>query len=94
MLTASLLAAASSKAGASETTENSTIVVIGSRPDDAPEKLDHIMREVDGTKVTVTKRTSVTKLDLVPTIVDNNQRQLFARTPGLYRIGTADANPI
>jgi Fe(3+) dicitrate transport protein len=61
-----------------------TIVVIGSRPDDSPEKLDHILREVDGTKITVTKKSSVTKLDLVPTIIGNNQRELFARTPGLF----------
>ena len=62
-----------------------SIVVIGERRDSkTPEKLDHIMPEVDGTKITVTKKTSVTKLDLVPTIQDNNQRQLFSRTPGLF----------
>ena len=43
-----------------------SIIVIGTRTDKTPEKLDHIMREVDGTKLTVTKKTSVTKLDLVP----------------------------
>jgi Fe(3+) dicitrate transport protein len=60
------------------------IVVIGDRDDDAPEKLDHIMPEVDGAKITVTKKTSVTKLDQLPTIVDSNQRALFSRTPGLF----------
>jgi Fe(3+) dicitrate transport protein len=60
------------------------IVVIGDRDDDAPEKLDHIMPEVDGAKITVTKKTSVTKLDQLPTIVDNNLRALFSRTPGLF----------
>jgi len=60
-----------------------SIVVIGTRQKTAPEKLDHIMPEVDGTKITVTKKTSVTKLDLVPTILDNNQRELFARLPGI-----------
>ena len=60
------------------------IVVIGTRSDKTPEKLDHILPEVDGTKITVTKKTSVTKLDLVPTITDNNQRELFSRTPGLF----------
>ncbi len=60
------------------------IVVIGERQENTPEKLDHIMPEVDGTKITVTKKTSVTKLDLLPTIVDNNQRTLFSRTPGLF----------
>ena len=61
-----------------------SIVVIGERRDNKPEKLDHILPEVDGTKITVTKKTSVTKLDLVPTITDNNQRELFSRTPGLF----------
>jgi Fe(3+) dicitrate transport protein len=61
-----------------------SIIVIGTRQRAAPEKLDHIMPEVDGTKITVTKKTSVTKLDLVPTILDNNQRELFARLPGIY----------
>ena len=61
-----------------------SIVVIGERRDNTPEKLDHILPEVDGTKITVTKKTSVTKLELVPTIEDNNQRQLFSRTPGVF----------
>ncbi|HEX5257186.1 MAG TPA: TonB-dependent receptor [Sphingomicrobium sp.] len=60
-----------------------TIIVIGERKENTPEKLDHIMPEVDGTKITVTKKTSITKLDLLPTIVENNQRELFSRTPGL-----------
>jgi Fe(3+) dicitrate transport protein len=60
-----------------------SIIVIGERRENTPEKLDHIMPEVDGTKITVTKKTSVTKLDLLPTIVDNNARELFSRTPGL-----------
>ncbi|HVI04892.1 MAG TPA: TonB-dependent receptor, partial [Sphingomicrobium sp.] len=58
--------------------------VIGTRSDKTPEKLDHIMPEVDGTRITVTKKTSVAKLDLVPTIAANNQRELFSRTPGLF----------
>ena len=61
-----------------------SIVVIGERQENTPEKLDHIMPEVDGAQITVTKKTSVTKLDLLPTIVDNNQRALFSRTPGLF----------
>ena len=61
-----------------------SIVVIGERRDNRPEKLDHIMPEVDGAKITVTKKTSVTKLDLIPTIADNNQRTLFSRAPGLF----------
>jgi Fe(3+) dicitrate transport protein len=60
------------------------IVVIGEQKENTPAKLEHIMPEVDGTKITVTKKTSVTKLDQVPTIVENNQRELFSRTPGLF----------
>ncbi len=59
-----------------------TVQVTGHR-DDTPAKLDHIMPEVAGTKITVTKKTSVTKLDQQPTVIDNNLQQLFARSPGI-----------
>ena len=52
--------------------------------DDTRPKLQHIMKEVDGPLITVTKKTSITKLDNIPTVVDNNLRGLFAQTPGLY----------
>ncbi len=52
--------------------------------DDTRPKLQYIMKEVDGPLITVTKKTTVTKLDNIPTIVDNNLRELFAQTPGLY----------
>jgi Fe(3+) dicitrate transport protein len=52
--------------------------------DDTRPKLQHIMREVDGTLITVTKKTSITKVDNIPTVVDNNLRDLFAQTPGLF----------
>ncbi len=52
--------------------------------DDIRPKLQHIMREVDGALITVTKKTSITKVDNIPTVVDNNLRDLFAQTPGLY----------
>jgi Fe(3+) dicitrate transport protein len=64
--------------------DRTPIIVIGEQQENTPEKLNHIMPEVDGTKITVTKKTSVTKLDQVPTIVENNQRELFSRTPGLF----------
>jgi Fe(3+) dicitrate transport protein len=54
------------------------------RQDDTRPKLQHIMKEVDGLLITVTKKTSITKLDNIPTVVDNNLRDLFAQTPGLY----------
>ncbi len=53
-------------------------------PDDTRPKLQHIMREVDGALITVTKKTSITKVDNIPTVVDNNLRELFAQTPGLF----------
>jgi Fe(3+) dicitrate transport protein len=53
------------------------------RRDHDPAKLNHIMPEVSGAQITVTKKTSVTKLDQQPTIIDNNQRQLFNKSPGL-----------
>jgi Fe(3+) dicitrate transport protein len=52
--------------------------------DDTRPKLQHIMKEVDGPLITVTKKTSITKLDNVPTVVDNNLRELFVQTPGLF----------
>jgi Fe(3+) dicitrate transport protein len=58
------------------------VKVTGHR-DDTPAKLDHIMPEVAGTKITVTKKTTVTKLDQQPTVIDNNLQELFARSPGI-----------
>ncbi|MEO5561531.1 MAG: TonB-dependent receptor [Dokdonella sp.] len=52
--------------------------------DDTRPKLQHIMREVDGALITVTKKTSITKVENIPTVVDNNLRDLFAQTPGLF----------
>ena len=43
----------------------------------------HSLPEVDGTNVTVTKKTSVVKLEQLPTVINNNQRELFARLPGI-----------
>lgn len=52
--------------------------------DDYRPKLQHIMKEVDGPLITVTKKTSITRTDTIPTVVDNNLRDLFAQTPGLF----------
>ena len=46
-------------------------------------KLDHIMSEVSGTQITVTKKATVIKLDQQPTVVNNNQQELFTKAPGL-----------
>src|SRR3954471_11996064 len=68
----------------SNTTTLPRVEVREHRQDDTRPKLQHIMKEVDGPLITVTKKTSITKLDNIPTVVDNNLRELFAQTPGLY----------
>jgi Fe(3+) dicitrate transport protein len=81
--TAASLLLSSLAAAATPPVPADDVTVIGYRLGDKPEKLDHLPPEIDGTRITVTKKATVTKLDLVPTIVDNNVRQLFARQPGL-----------
>ena len=65
----------------------STITVKGKKPYDwrkyVAAKLKHQMPEVEGTRITVTKKTTVTHLDAQPTIVDNNLQQLLVRSPGV-----------
>ncbi len=46
-------------------------------------KLNHIMPEVSGTEITVTKKATVIKLDQQPTVVNNNLPELFQKAPGL-----------
>lgn len=46
-------------------------------------KLKHQMAEVAGTKITVTKKTTVIHLDLQPAVIGNNLQQLLARAPGV-----------
>ncbi|MDE1893742.1 MAG: TonB-dependent receptor [Xanthomonadaceae bacterium] len=46
-------------------------------------KLQHLLPEVDGTKITVTKKTTVTHLADQPTVIGNNLDQLLARSPGV-----------
>src|ERR1700722_16438998 len=43
----------------------------------------HSLPEVDGPTTTGTKKTGVVQLNDVPTIIDNNQRELFDRLPGI-----------
>ncbi|MGA9333579.1 MAG: TonB-dependent receptor [Rudaea sp.] len=75
-------------AGAQDTTapQNLEPVQVKDRylREDTRPKLEHIMREVDGALITVTKKTSITKVENIPTVIDNNLRDLFAQTPGLF----------
>ena len=43
----------------------------------------HTLPEVDGPAITVTKKTSVVELDAEPTVIDNDQREIFDRLPGI-----------
>ncbi len=51
--------------------------------DDTRPKLEHIMREVSGTQITVTKKATVIKLDKQPPVANNNLQELFTKAPGL-----------
>src|SRR4026207_1650845 len=52
-------------------------------PDDTRPKLEHIMKEVSGTQITVTKKATAIKLDKEPPVQNNNLQQLFTKAPGL-----------
>lgn len=51
--------------------------------EDTRRKLQHIMKEVSGTEITVTKKATVIKLDQQPTVIANNQQEIFSKAPGL-----------
>jgi Fe(3+) dicitrate transport protein len=67
-----------------ESTELPKVEVRERSRDDTRPKLQYIMKEVDGPLITVTKKTSITKVENIPTVIDNNLRDLFAQTPGLF----------
>src|ERR1044071_9941174 len=50
--------------------------------DDTRPKLEHIMREVDGTQITVTKKATVIPLDKQPPIQNNNLQEQFTKEIG------------
>jgi Fe(3+) dicitrate transport protein len=59
--------------------------VEGKRPWDFNKKTryQHSLPEVNGPTITVTKKTSVVELDAQPAVIDNNQREIFDRLPGV-----------
>jgi Fe(3+) dicitrate transport protein len=69
-------------------------VQVAKHAEDTRAKLEFIMREVDGAKVTVGKKSSITLLAEQPTIADENPRDLFVRTPGLLVVLPADPTRI
>lgn len=62
-----------------------TPVVIQSKPwlFNSETRYSHTLPEVDGATLTVTKKTSVVKLNEQPAVIDNNQREIFDRLPGI-----------
>ena len=46
-------------------------------------KLQYLMPEVDGALITATTKTTVTHMDQIPTVAQDNLTQLFVRTPGI-----------
>ncbi len=82
--------AATRRATESEVSANGDRIVITAEVEPTPHphddfrpKLDHIMREVSDTKITVTKKATAIKLDQQPTLVNNNQQDTFNRAPGV-----------
>jgi Fe(3+) dicitrate transport protein len=73
---------ASSGDGADQPTRVAPVTVRGQR-EDTRAKLDHIMREVDGPKITVTKRSSAAILSQQGPIAGEAPRELVARLPGV-----------
>lgn len=72
----------------SETTSEGIIVSARIEPtpnpqDDHRAKLEHIMREVSETQVTVTKKATTIKLDKQPPVQNNNLQELYTKAPGL-----------
>src|SRR3954447_880640 len=51
--------------------------------DDTRPKLEHIMREVSETQITVTKKATVIALDKQAPNQNNNNQELFVKAPGL-----------
>ncbi|MFN2622919.1 MAG: TonB-dependent receptor family protein [Chthoniobacterales bacterium] len=73
---------------AQQTAESRIIVTAEPVPtphphDDTRPKLEHIMREVSETQVTVTKKATIIHLDKEPPVQANNLQQLFTKAPGL-----------
>lgn len=57
-------------------------------------RFNNSMRELNGATLTVTKKTSVVRLDQQPTVVDGNQREIFNALPGLVIAEQADPSQL
>ncbi|HWZ64545.1 MAG TPA: TonB-dependent receptor [Steroidobacteraceae bacterium] len=74
-----------SKSGSSPQKSRQQVVIEADRPwnYNKDTRYAHSLPEVDGPTITVTKKTSMVELDAQPTIIDNNQREIFDRLPGV-----------
>ena len=71
-------------AESAKSTPNDKVVIKGKRwLFNRETRYAHSLPEVDGATITVTKKTSVVKLDEQPGVIDNNQREIFDRLPGI-----------
>jgi Fe(3+) dicitrate transport protein len=73
---------------ATDQTATAQGVVVSATPAPTPydnwtEKRNHLMPEVSGTEITVTKKATVIKLDQQPPVENNDVQELFNRAPGL-----------
>ena len=72
-----------------QTTSSERVVVTGQAiPSPTPhdnwrEMRQHIMPEVSGTQITVTKKATVIELDQQPPVENNNLQELYTKAPGL-----------
>jgi hypothetical protein len=73
---------------AAQTAEAAGIVVTGEAiatptpHDNFREMRQHLLAEVAGTEITVTKKATVIKLDQQPPVENNNDQELFIKAPG------------
>jgi Fe(3+) dicitrate transport protein len=74
--------------GIAQTVEAPGVVVTGEAiatptpHDNFREMRQHLLPEVQGTAITVTKKATVIKLDQQPPIENNNEQDLFVKAPG------------
>jgi Fe(3+) dicitrate transport protein len=61
------------------------VVIEANRPEsyNRQTRFAHSLPEVEGPVLNVTKKTSVVELGAEPTVIDNNQREIFDRLPGI-----------
>jgi hypothetical protein len=97
MLTLLLIARQPSRAQTAEATQ----VTVTGEPVPTPtphdnwrEMRQHIMPEVSGTEITVTKKATVIKLNQQPPVEDNNLQELFTKAAGVPDYRTTHTGPI